>query len=155
VGGRTIETNRRRATQKRRHFETIQEYNMSDVTRDQVIDFLSNMSVIELSGLVTELEDKWGVKAAAGGGMMMMAAGPAAGGAEAEEQTEFDVELTSFGDKKIQVIKAVRAITGLGLKEAKSLVEDVPSKLKEGISKDEADELIKQIEEAGGQAMAK
>ena len=128
---------------------------MSDVTRDQVIDFLSNMSVIELSGLVTELEDKWGVKAAAGGGMMMMAAGPAAGAAAEEEQTEFDVELTSFGDKKIQVIKAVRGITGLGLKEAKSLVEDVPSKLKEGISKDEADEIIKQIEEAGGQAMAK
>ena len=128
---------------------------MSDVTRDQVIDFLSNMSVIELSGLVTELEDKWGVKAAAGGGMMMMAAGPAAGAAAEEEQTEFDVELTSFGDKKIQVIKAVRGITGLGLKEAKSLVEDVPSKLKEGISKDEADEIIKQIEDAGGQAMAK
>ena len=128
---------------------------MSDVTRDQVIDYLSGLSVIDLSALVTELEDKWDVKAASGGGMMMMAAGPAAGGAAVEEQTEFDVELTSFGDKKIQVIKAVRGITGLGLKEAKSLVEDVPSKLKEAVSKDEADEIIKQIEEAGGQAMAK
>lgn len=127
---------------------------MSDVTRDQVIDFLSNLSVIELSGLVTELEDKWGVKAAAGGGMMMMA-GPAAGGAEEEEQTEFDVELTSFGDKKIQVIKTIRGITGLGLKEAKELVEGVPTKVKEGVSKEEAADIIKQIEEAGGQALSK
>ncbi len=126
---------------------------MSDVTRDQVVDFLSNLTVIQLSELVTELEDKWGVEAATGGGAVVVAAaGPAAAD---EVQTEFDVELTSFGDKKIQVIKAVRGITGLGLKEAKSLVEDVPSKLKEGISKDEADEIIKQIEDAGGQAMAK
>ena len=112
---------------------------MSDVTRDQVIDFLSTLSVIDLSGLVTELEEKWDVKAASGGGgMMMMAAGPAA--AE-EEQTEFDVELTSFGDKKIQVIKTIRGITGLGLKEAKTLVESVPTKIKEGVSKDEAAEI--------------
>ncbi len=126
---------------------------MSDVTRDQVIDFLSTLSVIDLSGLVTELEEKWDVKAASGGGgMMMMAAGPAA--AE-EEQTEFDVELTSFGDKKIQVIKTIRGITGLGLKEAKTLVESVPTKIKEGVSKDEAADIISQIEEAGGQALSK
>jgi len=127
---------------------------MSDVTRDQVIDFLSNMSVIELSGLVTELEDKWGVSAAS----MAVAAAPAAGGgggAAVEEKTEFDVELTSFGDKKIQVIKAVRGITGLGLKEAKGLVESAPAKLKEAISKDEGEEIIKQIEEAGGKAELK
>ncbi|MEM1348974.1 MAG: 50S ribosomal protein L7/L12 [Myxococcota bacterium] len=127
---------------------------MSDVTRDQVIDFLSNMSVIELSGLVGDLEEKWGVSAAA----MAVAAGPAVGGGEAavaEEKTEFDVELTSFGDKKIQVIKAVRGITGLGLKEAKGLVEGAPAKLKEAVSKDEGEEIIKQIEEAGGKAELK
>ena len=127
---------------------------MSDVTRDQVIDFLSTLSVIDLSGLVTELEEKWDVKAATGGGgMMMMPAGP--GAADQEEQTEFDVELTSFGDKKIQVIKTIRGITGLGLKEAKTLVESVPTKIKEGVSKDEAADIISQIEEAGGQALSK
>lgn len=127
---------------------------MSDITRDQVVDFLSNLTVIELSGLVEELEEKWGVSAAAAAPVMM--AGPAAGGGEAAaEQTEFDVEMTSFGDKKIQVIKAVRGITGLGLKDAKALVEGVPAKLKEGVSKEEAEEVVKQIEEAGGQCVIK
>jgi large subunit ribosomal protein L7/L12 len=104
--------------------------------------------------LSTLLEEKWGVSAAAP--VAVAAAGDAgAGGAAAAEQTEFDVELLSFGDKKIQVIKEVRAITGLGLKEAKALVEEVPKALKEGIEKDEAEAIKKQIEEAGGQAEVK
>ncbi|MFH1146146.1 MAG: 50S ribosomal protein L7/L12 [Pseudomonadota bacterium] len=119
------------------------------VTKQDVIDFISNMTVLELSELVKDLEDKFGVTAAA---PVAMAAAPAAEAAvaPAEEQTEFDVILTGSGDKKIQVIKEVRAITGLGLKEAKDLVEGAPKPVKEGISKEEADKLKAQIEGAGG-----
>lgn len=122
---------------------------MAEVTRDQVVDFLSSMSVMDLAGLVSELEEKWGVSAAAAAPMMM--AGPAAGGAEAaEEQTEFNVVLTSFGANKIQVIKAVREVTGLGLKDAKDLVEGAPANIKEGVEKAEGDKIKAAIEEAGG-----
>jgi len=119
------------------------------VSKQDVIDFISNMTVLELSELIKELEDKFGVSAAAPVAMM---AGPAAGGdvAAAEEKTEFDVILVTAGDKKIGVIKEVRAITSLGLKEAKDLVEGAPSPIKEGVSKDEAADIKAKIEAAGG-----
>ncbi|MBW2062253.1 MAG: 50S ribosomal protein L7/L12 [Deltaproteobacteria bacterium] len=121
------------------------------MTKVEVIEFIKNMSVLELSELIKELEETFGVSAAA---PVALAAGGAVAGAEdagaAEEQTEFDAILTSFGDKKIQVIKTVRALTSLGLKEAKALVEEAPKPLKEGVSKEEAEEVKKQIEEAGG-----
>ncbi|MFA7384359.1 MAG: 50S ribosomal protein L7/L12 [Desulfurivibrionaceae bacterium] len=119
------------------------------VSKEDVIDFISNMTVLELSGLIKELEDKFGVSAAAPVAMM---AAPAAGGdvAAVEEKTEFDVILLTAGDKKIGVIKEVRAITSLGLKEAKDLVEGAPSPIKEGISKDEAADIKAKIEAAGG-----
>lgn len=123
---------------------------MADVTKDQVVEFLSNMSVMELSDLVTELEDKWDVSAAAAAPVMMAGPGGAGGGAE-EEQTEFDVVLKSFGQQKIKVIKAAREITGLGLKDAKELVESAPTKVKEGIEKDEAEKLKEQLEEVGAE----
>lgn len=128
---------------------------MADTTKEDVIEFIANMSVLELSELVKEMEQKFGVSAAAP--MAMMAAGPADGGAgeAAEEQTEFDVILTSFGDKKIQVIKEVRALTGLGLKDAKALVDEVPKPVKEGVSKDEAEKAKAQLEEAGAQVEIK
>jgi len=128
---------------------------MADTTKEDVIEFIANMSVLELSELVKEMEEKFGVSAAAP--MAMMAAGPADGGAgeAAEEQTEFDVILTSFGDKKIQVIKEVRALTGLGLKDAKALVDEVPKPVKEGISKDEAEKTKAQLEETGAQVEIK
>ncbi|MCK5243968.1 MAG: 50S ribosomal protein L7/L12 [Deltaproteobacteria bacterium] len=121
---------------------------MASIAKEDVIEFISNMSVLELSELVKELEEKFGVSAAA---PVAMAAMPAAGGedAAAEEQTEFSVILTGPGDKKIQAIKAVRAITGLGLKEAKALVDSAPKAVKEGVSKEEAEEITKQLEEAG------
>ena len=121
---------------------------MSDVTREQVVDFLSAMSVLELSDLVKELEDKWDVSAAAMAAPVMMAGG-AGGDAAADEQTEFDVVMTSFGAKKIGVIKVVRGITGLGLKEAKDLVESAPIPIKEGAKKDEAEAIKKKLEEVG------
>jgi large subunit ribosomal protein L7/L12 len=115
-------------------------------TKEDVLEFISNLSVLELSELVKEFEEKFGVTAQA----TVVAAGGAAAGAEAaEEQTEFNVVLTDAGAKKINTIKVVRAITGLGLKEAKAAVEEVPSVLKEAVSKEEAEELKKQIEEAG------
>ncbi|MFO7932421.1 MAG: 50S ribosomal protein L7/L12 [Thermodesulfobacteriota bacterium] len=123
---------------------------MADITKQDVIDFIANMSVLELSELVKELEEKFGVSAAA---PVAAAAAPAGGGEEAapaEEQTEFDVILNSAGDKKIQVIKEVRAITGLGLKEAKALVEEAPKPVKEGVVKEEADKMKEQLEGAGG-----
>ena len=128
---------------------------MADTTKEDVIEFIANMSVLELSELVKEMEEKFGVSAAAP--MAMMAAGPADGGAgeAAEEQTEFDVILTSFGDKKIQVIKEVRALTGLGLKDAKALVDEVPKPVKEGVSKDEAEKAKAQLEAAGAQVEIK
>jgi len=125
------------------------------VTKEDVIEFISNMSVLELSELIKEFEDKFGVSAAAP--VAVAAAGaPAAGGAEAaEEKTEFDVILTAAGDKKINVIKEVRAITALGLKEAKELVEGAPQPVKEGVSKDEANEIKEKIEAAGGSVEVK
>ncbi len=122
---------------------------MAEVTKQQVVDYLSNLTIMEAVELTKELEEKWGVSAAA---PMAMAAGPAAPAAEAsaaEEKTEFDVELTSFGAQKIAVIKEVRAITQLGLKEAKELVEGVPKILKEGIQKDEAADIKKKLEAVG------
>ena len=122
---------------------------MADLTA--IADTLSELTVMEAAELATLLEEKWGVSAAA---PVAMAAAPGAGGdaAVAEEQTEFDVILISQGDKKIQVIKEVRGITALGLKEAKELVEGAPKPIKEGVPKDEAEEIKKKIEEAGGQA---
>jgi len=119
---------------------------MANVTKDDVIEFVSNMSVLELSDLVKELEEKFGVSAA-----MPVAAAPlgVSGPVEAEEKTEFDVILTEVGEKKIQVIKAIRAITALGLKEAKGLVDEAPKPVKEGVSKEEAEDIKKQLEEAG------
>jgi large subunit ribosomal protein L7/L12 len=125
---------------------------MADIKKEDVIEFIANMSVLELSELVKELEEKFGVSAAAP--VAMMAAGPAGdagGGAQAEEQTEFDVILTAAGDKKIQVIKEVRAITSLGLKDAKALVDDAPKAVKEGVPKEEAEKIKAQLEEAGAQ----
>lgn len=119
------------------------------ITKQDVIDFISNMTVLELSELVKDLEDKFGVTAAAPVAMMAAPAAEAAA-APVEEQTEFDVILTGSGDKKIQVIKEVRAITGLGLKEAKDLVEGAPKPVKEAVSKEEADKLKAQLEGAGG-----
>ena len=125
---------------------------MAEVTKEQVVEFISNMSVLELSEMVKELEEKFGVSAAAAA----VAAAPAAGGeAAAEEKTEFDVILTSFGDKKINVIKEVRGITGLGLKEAKEFVESCPKAVKEGVSTEEAEEIKKKLEEAGASAEIK
>ena len=129
-------------------------YKMADITKDQVVDFIANMSVLEMSELVKEMEEKFGVSAAAA-----TVAAPAAGGGEseaaAEEKTEFDVILTSFGEKKINVIKEVRSITGLGLKEAKEAVESAPKAIKEGVSKEEAEEVKKKLEEAGASAEIK
>ncbi|WP_297227635.1 50S ribosomal protein L7/L12 [uncultured Desulfovibrio sp.] len=123
---------------------------MSDVTKEQVVEFISNMTVLELSEFIKELEEKFGVSAAAPAAAMVMAA-PAAGGAAeaAEEKTEFDVILKDAGANKIGVIKVVRALTSLGLKEAKEKVDGCPSTLKEGVSKEEAEEAKKQLTEAG------
>lgn len=119
-----------------------------NITKEDVVEYISNMTVLDLSEFVKELEDKFGVSAAA-----PVAVAAAASGAQvqedAPEQTEFDVILTTVGDKKIQVIKAVRAITGLGLKEAKAVVDDAPAPVKEGVSKDEAEDIKGQLEEAG------
>ena len=129
---------------------------MAEVTKEQVVEFISNMSVLELSEMVKELEEKFGVSAAAAAVAAAPAAGGAAGGeAAAEEKTEFDVILTSFGEKKINVIKEVRAITGLGLKEAKEFVESCPKAVKEGVSTEEAEEIKKKLEEAGASAEIK
>jgi len=118
-----------------------------NVTKEDVVEFISNMTVLELSEFVKELEDKFGVSAAA---PMAVAAAPAGQvQEEVAEQTEFDVMLTAIGDKKIQVIKVVRSITGLGLKEAKGVVDGVPGPVKEGVSNDEAEDIKGQLEEAG------
>ena len=121
---------------------------------NEIVDTLSSLTVMEAAELATLLEEKWGVSAAAPVAVAA-AAGPAAGAEEAEAKDDFDVILTSFGDKKIQVIKEIRGITGLGLKEAKELVEGVPKAIKEGVPKDEAEEIQKKIEEAGGQVDVK
>ena len=117
------------------------------LTNEELIEELSNKPIMEVVDLVKALEEKWGVSAAA---PVAVAAGPAAdAGAAAEEQPEFDVMLTGFGEKKVAVIKVVRALTGLGLKEAKDLVEGVPNAVKEAVAKDEAEDVKKQLEEAG------
>jgi large subunit ribosomal protein L7/L12 len=126
------------------------------VSKEDVIEFISNMTVLELSELVKELEEKFGVSAAAP--VAVAAGGPVAAGdagGAAEEKTEFDVILTAAGDKKIGVIKEVRGITSLGLKEAKDLVEGAPQPIKEGVSKDEAEEIKNKIEAAGGSVEVK
>jgi large subunit ribosomal protein L7/L12 len=126
---------------------------MADVTKEQVVEFIEKMSVLELAELVKELEEKFGVSAAA---PVAVAAAPAAGAAPvAEEKDEFDVVLVSAGDKKINVIKVVRAATGLGLKEAKDLVDGAPQTVKEALPKAEAEELKKQLEEAGAKVELK
>jgi len=127
---------------------------MASITKDQVIDFIANMSVLEMSELVKEMEEKFGVSAASAAVAAPAAAGGAAE-APAEEKTEFDVILTSFGEKKINVIKEVRSITGLGLKEAKEAVEAAPKAIREGVSKEEAEEVKKKLEEAGATAEIK
>jgi large subunit ribosomal protein L7/L12 len=128
---------------------------MADISREQVVDFLSNMPVIQLADLIKTLEDKWGVKA----GPVAVAAGPAAAAqapaAAKEEQTEFNVELKETGANKIAVIKVVREITGLGLKEAKDLVEGAPKTLKEAVSKADAEDMKKKLEEAGAKVELK
>lgn len=121
---------------------------MAEITKEQVVEFIENMTVLELAGLVKELEDKFGVSAAAPVAVAA-AAGPAAAAPAAEEKDEFNVVLASAGDKKINVIKVVRAATGLGLKEAKDLVDGAPQTVKEALAKAEAEELKKQLEEAG------
>ena len=129
---------------------------MADITKADVIEFIANMSVLELSEMVKEMEEKFGVSATAP--VAMMAAGPvgdAGGAAAAEEKTDFDVILTTAGDKKIAVIKEVRAITGLGLKEAKALVDEAPKPVKEGVPKEEAEKIKAQLEEAGAQVELK
>ena len=124
---------------------------MSSVSKEQVVSFIENMSVLDLSKLVKELEEKFGVSAAA----PVAVAGAAAGGAAAAEQTEFTVMLTSGGEQKINVIKEVRAITGLGLKEAKDLVEGAPKAVKEGVAKKDAEEMKKKLEAAGAKVELK
>jgi large subunit ribosomal protein L7/L12 len=124
---------------------------MSDITIEQVKEFLGKLTVVELAGLVKSLEEEWGVSAAAPVAVAAVAGGAGGGGEEAAaEPTEFDVILTAFGGQKLQVIKEVRALTGLGLKEAKDLVDGAPKAIKEGVSKDEAEEVKKKIEAAGG-----
>jgi large subunit ribosomal protein L7/L12 len=121
------------------------------VKKEDVVEFISSMSVLELSEFITELEEKFGVSAAAPVAVAAAGAGPAdAGAAPAEEKTDFDVVLTAIGDQKIKVIKEIRAITALGLKEAKELVESAPQPIKEGVPKEEADEIKKKIEAVGG-----
>jgi large subunit ribosomal protein L7/L12 len=128
---------------------------MADINREQVVDYLSNLPVIQLADLIKTLEDKWGVKAAPVAVGAAVAAGPAAAAAPAEEQTEFNVELKEAGANKIAVIKVVREITGLGLKEAKDLVEGAPKTLKEGVSKADAEEMKKKLDEAGAKVELK
>jgi large subunit ribosomal protein L7/L12 len=121
----------------------------SKITKEDVIDFISNMTVLELSELIEELENKFNVSAAAPVAVAAPAAGEQPQQAEEAEKTEFDVMLTGVGDKKIQVIKVVRAVTNLGLKEAKEVVDNVPSKVREGVSKEDAESIVKQLEEVG------
>jgi len=125
---------------------------MSNITKDQVIEWLSAQPILDLAALVKELETKWGVSAAAAAGPAVAAAGPAAA---AEEKTEFTVVLLEAGANKIGAIKEVRAITGLGLKEAKDLVEGAPKPVKEGVNKAEAEEIKKKLEAAGAKVELK
>ena len=126
---------------------------MADIKREDVLKYLENSNMLEISELISEIEDKFGVSAAAP--VAVAAVGGDAGGQAAEEKTEFDVELSGAGDKKINVIKAVREITSLGLKEAKDMVDGAPTIVKEGASKDEAEEIKKKLEEAGASVTLK
>ena len=128
---------------------------MSNITKDQVIEWLSGQSVLDLAALVKDLEAKWGVSAAAAVAAAPAGGAPAAGAAAAEEKTEFNVVLTEAGANKIGVIKEVRAITGLGLKEAKDLVEGAPQTVKEGASKEDAEKFKKDLEAAGAKVELK
>ena len=128
---------------------------MAEITRDQVIDYLSNLSVMDIANLTKDLEEKWGVSAAPVAVAGAVAAGDGGAAAEAEEQTEFSVELTAVGDKKINVIKAIRELTSLGLKEAKDLVDNAPKMVREAVSKEEAEEARKKLEEAGATVTVK
>ena len=119
------------------------------MSREEILNAIGEMSVLELSELIKDVEDKFGVSASAAVAVAAPTAGASGEEAASEEQTEFDVMLASFGEKKVSVIKAVRAMSGLGLKEAKDLVEAVPSVVKESVNKDESEELKKQLEEAG------
>ena len=120
------------------------------ISKEEILDAIAEMSVMDIVALVEAMEEKFGVSAAAAVAVAAPAAGGDAGGAAAAEPTEFDIILASAGDKKVNVIKAVRAITGLGLKEAKGLVDGAPSPIKEGVSKEDAEDIKSQIEEAGG-----
>ena len=128
---------------------------MSDVTKEQVVEFISNMTVLELSEFIKELEEKFGVSAAAPAAMMMAPAAAGDAAPAAEEKAEFDVVLKAAGANKIAVIKVVRALTSLGLKEAKEKVDGAPATLKEGVSKEEAEEAKKQLVEAGAEVEIK
>jgi large subunit ribosomal protein L7/L12 len=125
------------------------------LSKDEILEAIAEMSVMDIVELIEAMEEKFGVTAAAAVAAAPAAAGGGDAGAAAEEQTEFDVVLTSAGEKKVNVIKVVRAVTGLGLKEAKGLVDGAPSPVKEGASKDEAEDIKKQLEEAGGEAELK
>ena len=126
---------------------------MANIKREDVLKYLESSNMLEISELISEIEDKFGVSAAA---PVAVAAAPAAGDAgQAEEKSEFDIELSGSGDKKINVIKAIREITALGLKEAKDLVDSAPSVVKEAVSKEEAEEIKKKLEEAGGSVTLK
>ncbi len=125
------------------------------LSKDDLLNAIAEMSVMEVVELVQAMEEKFGVSAAAAVAVAPAAGGDAGGGAAAEEKDEFDVVLSAAGDKKVNVIKAVRAITGLGLKEAKALVDEAPSPIKEGATKDEAEDIKKQLEEAGAQVELK
>lgn len=125
------------------------------VSKEELVDILSKMSILEVTELVSTLEEKWGVSAAAAVAPVMMAAGADAGAAPAEVKEDFDVVMTSFGENKVNVIKAIRTITGLGLKEAKDMVEGVPSTVKEAAPKAEAESIKKQLEEAGAKVELK
>ena len=127
---------------------------MSEITKEQLIEHIANMTVLELSELVKELEEKFGVSAAAAAVAVAPAAG-SGGEAVVEEKTEFDVVLDAVGEKKINVIKEIRAITGLGLKEAKEFVESAPKTVKEGCPKEEAEEIVKKLQEVGASASIK
>ncbi|MBG0778182.1 MAG: 50S ribosomal protein L7/L12 [Desulfovibrionaceae bacterium] len=128
---------------------------MADITKEQVVEFISNMTVLELAEFIKELEEKFGVSAAAPVAAVAVAAGAAAPAEEEEEKTEFDVVLKAAGGNKIAVIKVVRALTGLGLKEAKAKVDEAPQTIKEGVSKDDAEAAKKQLEEAGAEVEVK
>ena len=125
------------------------------IAKQEILDAIGSMTVLELSQLIKDMEDKFGVSAAAAVAVAAPAAGGGAGAAAAEEKTEFNVTMTSFGANKVGVIKVIREITGLGLKEAKDLVEGVPSSVKEGVSKADADAIKKKLEEAGAKVTIK